>query len=336
MTRRSTGLSRHVSSVITHFTGTDEGYQRLLDEIDDFLHVVSPTGSMVYCSPSVKRFLDYTPADLAGHHVAEILHREDRQSLLRTLNRCITDKREYLIHLRYQRKVGDFVLLEVKGKPLLDAVTGEVTSVVLTGREYRSKASMAIDSLLEYRIENIRLRRQLETELREKGIDAASHPLLMIGGAPQLVDYSDPEALNSAFDFPMSSGRRGGDADDAQQQQQQSQQPQHSQSDESNARERDPDPFSRPAQQQDPQQQQRPPPPAQLVTPGASTEDPPSRAPPPPRRPSLRALPSPESPLLRPPLSSASPASATSPVSQQQQQQKQLIHSQSAPLAPPS
>ncbi|KAI8918435.1 PAS domain-containing protein, partial [Powellomyces hirtus] len=178
------------------FTATEEGYKRLLNEIDDFLHVVSPAGNMVYCSPSVKRFLGYTQSELAGHHVTEIVHREDRQPLLRSLDRCVSDKQEYLIHLRYQKKAGDLVLLEIRGKALIDTDRNEVKSVILAGREYRSKASLSIDSLLEYRIENIRLRRQLEAELRGKGIDPTTHPLLKVGPIiPQVIDFNDPEAF---------------------------------------------------------------------------------------------------------------------------------------------
>ncbi|KAJ3153391.1 blue light receptor [Geranomyces michiganensis] len=192
-------LSRHVSSVISHFTASEDGYKRLLNELDDFLHVVSTAGNICFCSPSVERCLGYSPDELTGHHVGEIVHRKDRQSLIQSIAQCVVDRQEYLIHLRYQKKAGDFVLLEVKGKALFDEDRGEVKSIVLSGREYRSKASLSIDSLLEYRIENIRLRRQLEAELRTKGIDPTTHPLLQVQPPliAEAIDFNDPESFET-------------------------------------------------------------------------------------------------------------------------------------------
>ncbi|KAI8821793.1 uncharacterized protein EV422DRAFT_431828 [Fimicolochytrium jonesii] len=235
-------LSRHVTSVISHFTATEEGYRRLLNELDDFLHVVTPSGTIVYCSPSVKRFLGYTGNDLAGHHVSEILHREDRAPLLRTLQSQdlsggdgtsassatgISVPPSCTMYLRYQKKAGDFVLLEVRGKQLMDdkhiksltngpgaanaaSSVGTARCVVLTAREYRSKASLAVDSLLEYRIENLRLRRQLSVELRERGIDPGTHPLLRVGPpSPRIPHPHDPESFEPFND--LETGRPVGD-----------------------------------------------------------------------------------------------------------------------------
>ncbi|KAJ3145598.1 blue light receptor [Geranomyces variabilis] len=203
-------LSRHVSSVISHFTASEDGYKRLLNELDDFLHVVSPAGNICFCSPSVERSLGYSPNELIGHHVGEIVHRKDRQSLNQSIAQCVVDRQEYLIHLRYQKKTGEFVLLEVKGKALFDGDRAEVKSIVLSGREYRSKASLSIDSLLEFRIENIRLRRQLEAELRTKGIDPTTHPLLQFQPPliAEAIDFNDPESFEtpSLIDSAAGSG----------------------------------------------------------------------------------------------------------------------------------
>ncbi|KAJ3184171.1 blue light receptor [Geranomyces variabilis] len=209
-------LSRHVSSVISHFTASEDGYKRLLNELDDFLHVVSPAGNICFCSPSVERSLGYSPNELVGHHVGEIVHRKDRQSLNQSIAQCVVDRQEYLIHLRYQKKAGDFVLLEVKGKALFDSDRGDVKSIVLSGREYRSKASLSIDSLLEFRIENIRLRRQLEAELRTKGIDPSTHPLLQFQPPliAEAIDFNDPESFEtpSLVDSTAGSGEGSGSA----------------------------------------------------------------------------------------------------------------------------
>ncbi|KAI9014804.1 hypothetical protein BC832DRAFT_546523 [Gaertneriomyces semiglobifer] len=171
-------LSRHVTSVISHFTGTKEGYRRLLNEIDDFVHVVSPAGTILFCSPSVRRFLGYSNDELAGQRLTDIIHRDDRTLAVQHFKNCLDDQKDFFVYIRYQKKAGDFTLVEVRGKAMSDEDGSRVKSIIQAAREYRSKASVSVDSLLEYRIQNLRLRRQLEAELRRRGVDPATHPLL--------------------------------------------------------------------------------------------------------------------------------------------------------------
>ena len=59
-------LSKHVSNVISHFTATKDGITKLLNEIEDFVHVVSAAGQVIYASPSVQKMLDQSPQDVMG------------------------------------------------------------------------------------------------------------------------------------------------------------------------------------------------------------------------------------------------------------------------------
>jgi transcriptional regulator with PAS, ATPase and Fis domain len=59
-------FSRHVSAVVSHFTSTKDGFNRLLAEIDDFVHVVNLDGLIKYSSPSVTKFLDFTQEEIVG------------------------------------------------------------------------------------------------------------------------------------------------------------------------------------------------------------------------------------------------------------------------------
>lgn len=59
-------FSRHVSAVVSHFTSTKDGFNRLLAEIDDFVHVVTLDGLIKYSSPSVTKFLDYSQDEIVG------------------------------------------------------------------------------------------------------------------------------------------------------------------------------------------------------------------------------------------------------------------------------
>ncbi|KAJ3203389.1 blue light receptor [Dinochytrium kinnereticum] len=172
-------LSRHVTSVITHFTATKDGYRRLVNELDDFLHVVSPQGSILYCSPSAKRHLGISAEDLEGQQLADFIHPDDKQLLIGHINISVVDHAEYSAFCRFRRTSGEYVLFEVRGKPFPSLRSeGEVRFVVQAGREYRSKGSLSVDSILELRIENLRLRKRLEESLISRGADPKAHPLL--------------------------------------------------------------------------------------------------------------------------------------------------------------
>ncbi|KAJ3129110.1 blue light receptor, partial [Irineochytrium annulatum] len=128
--------------------------------------------------PSTLRHLGVTPSDLEGRRLADWIHPEDRQLLLGRISLACVDKGEYGCFCRFRRLGGGWTVMEVRGHPVLDDDENEVRFLVQSGREYRSKATLAIDSILELRIENLRLRRRLEEGLVARGVDPSLHPLL--------------------------------------------------------------------------------------------------------------------------------------------------------------
>ncbi|KAI9351124.1 hypothetical protein DFJ73DRAFT_377737 [Zopfochytrium polystomum] len=182
-------LSRHVTSVITHFTASREGYRRLISELDDFLHVLSPAGVFLYVCPAAHRHLglhpDESESSLLGRHVSDYLHPEDRELVLSAVRRCVeetVERREFSLFCRFRRGT-EFVVMDLKGKGFPEKFEdGPVQYIVQSAREYRSKGSLSIDSILELRLENLRLRRRLEETLLSRGVvdPAATHPLLRL------------------------------------------------------------------------------------------------------------------------------------------------------------
>ncbi|KAI8910865.1 hypothetical protein EDD86DRAFT_127820 [Gorgonomyces haynaldii] len=154
-------LSRHVASVISHFTGNEEGYQRLLSELDDFIHVVSPTGNILYSGNAV---LGYAPKSLVGSDVLSLVHQDDRPIIRHSIGQSLKGG-EFLVYCRYISAAGVFVVLEVRGNPhfslSIEEPEPKVDYIVMSGREYKSKATASLDSIIEMRIENIRLRKML-------------------------------------------------------------------------------------------------------------------------------------------------------------------------------
>lgn len=61
--------SRANSAVPSHFTTSKDGYNRLLNEIDDFVHVVSSSALIKFTTPSVLAFLEYSQEEVIGRLV---------------------------------------------------------------------------------------------------------------------------------------------------------------------------------------------------------------------------------------------------------------------------
>ncbi|KAJ3303138.1 hypothetical protein HDV03_004126 [Kappamyces sp. JEL0829] len=187
-------FSKHVTSVISHFTSSKDGYARLLNEIDDFVHVVNSSAFIYFASPSSMHLLGYSQDE-----VIDLAHKSD----VATLRTYLGQRSEFLCYVRYVGKTGLVKLVEVRGTPysppellVLPSVNtaggiGESQMFILAAREYASKASQSLDSIVELQVETLQLQHQLETVLRSQGKDISGHPLLSIAANEPEDDYTE-------------------------------------------------------------------------------------------------------------------------------------------------
>lgn len=180
-------FNRHISSVISQFAASKDGYSRLLNEIDDFVHVVSKIGQIKLSSPSVFHFLGYQVDEVTGQSLVDIIHPNDLETFLGYIAKSLGDQTDFLLYSRYVTKLGAIKLLEVRGKPFSEESRSQV---ILSAREYSSKASQSLDSIVELQIETLQLKRQLEQLLLAKAINPSSYPLLY-DPAHNVDDYTE-------------------------------------------------------------------------------------------------------------------------------------------------
>ena len=64
-------------STLTEFTKRRNWSQRILEELQDFLHILAPTGKIVYASPSAKALTGFGPEELLGKFITEFIHQDD-------------------------------------------------------------------------------------------------------------------------------------------------------------------------------------------------------------------------------------------------------------------
>jgi len=297
--------SRHVSSVISHFTSSAEGFKRLAQELDGFLFILSSSGSIIFASNSCAHYFGVSTSLMIGQSIGVYLHPEDEELVMHKLEEAFDQAKGLSVYCRFKRYrpgpqtefyswlqqtsqehegpttesvekkmereggavnprgdsctstgssgfsssstdssqsgtptpsrpadsknpyasglVMETVLMEMTGRPVFDKGIPIPIFLVNVGREYKSKATEEMDSILTLRLENIRLRLRLKRELEKMGRDGTEHPLLQPLREGSM-DSTDLEALALGLSPP--SVRCPPPAPQHQQEQHQSQQQQ--------------------------------------------------------------------------------------------------------------
>lgn len=65
-------------SILTEFTKRRNWSQRILDELQDFLHILDPDRRIMYVSPSCEALTGFTEKELVGQFVDQFIHEDDQ------------------------------------------------------------------------------------------------------------------------------------------------------------------------------------------------------------------------------------------------------------------
>ncbi|KAK8201391.1 white collar 2 type of transcription factor [Zalaria obscura] len=176
------------NSTLTEFTKRRNWSQRVIEEIKDFLHILTQDGRILYVSPSCKIITGYEPVQLVGKFIGEFVHPEDSGIFMREFNESIASGNALRFFYRFKKEDGTYMIFECDGHPHVTsdvsaagAYNGMAMSVANTptasgfchgffmmARPYPTKISILLDSFLEHKIENERLLKRIEELKREE------------------------------------------------------------------------------------------------------------------------------------------------------------------------
>ncbi|MEW6554226.1 MAG: PAS domain-containing sensor histidine kinase [Actinomycetota bacterium] len=129
----------------------DTYFRLLIDNTLDMITVLDVEGLVVYNSPAVKTYLGYEPGELNGRFAFELIHPDDRETLLASYSDGVRSPSavqhwEY----RFQHKNGSWRFIESMGTNLLD--NPDVRGVVVTSRDItdRKRIEEALKRSEEY------------------------------------------------------------------------------------------------------------------------------------------------------------------------------------------
>lgn len=173
-------------STLTEFTKRRNWSQRIIEELKDFLHILTPDGRILYVSPSCKTITGYEPHSLIGKFIGEYVHPDDSGIFMREFNESIASGNALRFFYRFKKDDGTFMIFECDGHPHISidpaaagnfgqqnengqsmSVTGSCRGFFMMARPYPTKNAALLDSFLEHKIENERLMRRIK-ELKEE------------------------------------------------------------------------------------------------------------------------------------------------------------------------
>lgn len=160
------------STAVTLKGGTDfrrrkNWSERILVEITGLLHVLSPTGKILYCSESTHELTGYRPHELVGQALMEFLHVDDMDVFIRDFQMSFHTRSQIKTHYRFRKKDDSYVIFEVVGHPKADIPGQPPQSFFGIAQPVPTKSGALIDAFLELKAENNWLKKRID-ELSSK------------------------------------------------------------------------------------------------------------------------------------------------------------------------
>ncbi|AEO69997.1 uncharacterized protein THITE_2120791 [Thermothielavioides terrestris NRRL 8126] len=166
---------------LTDFTKRRNWPAKVVEELQDVLHILDANGRIKHVSPSAERLTGYRPAELRGIFMQKLLHPDDVGVFTAELNESIASGTPLRIFYRLRKKDGTYAVFEAVGHGHIAAAkfapnpenpTPFCQAVFMMARPYPTKNAALLDSFLEHKMENERLKRKIAELRREEQEEA--------------------------------------------------------------------------------------------------------------------------------------------------------------------
>ncbi|KAH8682193.1 hypothetical protein BX600DRAFT_505805 [Xylariales sp. PMI_506] len=200
------GTSNAMGNTVTEFTKRRNWPARVVEEIKDFLQILDAHGRIKYVSPSVTAVTGYQPTDVIDTFLKDLIHPDDVGTFTSEMNESIATANTLRMFYRLKKKDGNYAILESVGHahiasakfaPNPENQTPFCQAVFVMSRPYPTKNSTLLDSFLEHKIENERLRRRIAELRREEEEDEASQQSWIAGQDASTTDMTVSEDIQS-------------------------------------------------------------------------------------------------------------------------------------------
>lgn len=214
------------SNGLTEFTKRRNWPAKVVEELRDFLQILDASGRIKYTSRSITEVAGYDAEDVREIFLKDLLHPDDQGLFVAELNESIASGNPLRLFYRLRKKDGAYTIFEAVGHAHVAAAkfapnpsnqSPFCQAVFMMARPYPTKNASLLDSFLEHKIENERLKRRISELRREEEHDAyeASRQRTMSssarsdGSASELGGSSTTSFKTTGFGLPSHSNVPG-------------------------------------------------------------------------------------------------------------------------------
>lgn len=167
-------------STLTEFTKRRNWPAKVVEELKDLLMILDQNGRLKHASPSVHALTGYAADELTERLLREFIHPDDSALFLSEFNECIATGNTLRLFFRIRKKDGTFAIFESVGHAHIAAArfapnpnnqSPFCQAVFMMSRLYPAANAQLLDSFLEHKMENERLKRRIAELKREEEAD---------------------------------------------------------------------------------------------------------------------------------------------------------------------
>ena len=175
---QQTGLGG--TSTLTEFTKRRNWPAKVVEELKDLLQILDANGRIKYASPSILELTGYSKEEIQDIFLKELIHPDDQGLFVAELNESIASGNTMRLFYRFKKKDGSYAIFETVGHSHIAAAkfapnpnnqSPFCQAVFMMVRAYPTKNAGLLDSFLEHKIENERLKRRIAELRREEQAD---------------------------------------------------------------------------------------------------------------------------------------------------------------------
>ncbi|KAG5988007.1 hypothetical protein E4U54_004799 [Claviceps lovelessii] len=195
------------TSTLTDFTKRRNWPAKVVEELKDFLHILDANGRIKYASSSILSISGYTAEEIQDVFLKDLIHPDDQGVFVSELHESISSGNPLRLFYRFKAKDGSYAIFETIGHAHIAAArfapnpsnqSPFCQAVFVMSRPYPTKNAGLLDSFLEHKMENERLRRRIAELRREEEAETEESSRQWMQSQEGRSDMTPSEATHAA------------------------------------------------------------------------------------------------------------------------------------------
>ncbi|KAG6280426.1 hypothetical protein E4U47_000392 [Claviceps purpurea] len=217
------GSGNGSTSTLTDFTKRRNWPAKVVEELKDFLHILDANGRIKYASSSILNISGYSADEIHDVFLKDLIHPDDQGVFVSELHESISSGNPLRLFYRFKAKNGSYAIFETIGHAHIAAArfapnpsnqSPFCQAVFVMSRPYPTKNAGLLDSFLEHKMENERLKRRIAELRREEEVETEESSRLWTQSQEGRSDMTPsettgPASMTGPFFFRSNSSHDG-------------------------------------------------------------------------------------------------------------------------------